>query len=197
MNPIHCDTRSARSIPADLALAAAVLVLGACSSVGNTPSAPGVLAPERVAEILASPDRSAADRINDQRRKPYQMLNFIGLRPGMVALDVSAGGGYTTELLARSIGPSGRVYGQNAPRVARSASAEPEGGAAPPPGATPRPTAVTLAERAKNPLASSIVPVVRPFEDPAPAEVASNGLDLVTLMFNYHDLGHLGVDRAA
>src|SRR4030095_2619401 len=25
--------------------------------------------------------------------------------------------------------------------------------------------------------------------------VASNGVDLVTLMLNYHDLGHMGVDR--
>ena len=42
----------------------------------------------------------------------------------------------------------------------------------------------------------NIVPVVRPFEEPAPPELASNALDLVTLMFNYHDFGHLGVDRA-
>jgi predicted methyltransferase len=26
--------------------------------------------------------------------------------------------------------------------------------------------------------------------------LANGGLDLVTLMFNYHDFGHLGVDRA-
>jgi predicted methyltransferase len=32
--------------------------------------------------------------------------------------------------------------------------------------------------------------------DPAPPEVANGALDLVTLMFNYHDFGHLGVDRA-
>jgi predicted methyltransferase len=55
---------------------------------------------------------------------------------------------------------------------------------------------MALAERAKNPNASNIVPVVQPFENPAPPEVASNGLDLVTLIFNYHDLGWLGVDRA-
>ena len=34
------------------------------------------------------------------------------------ALDVSAGGGYTTELLARAIGPTGKVYGQSRPRPA-------------------------------------------------------------------------------
>ena len=55
---------------------------------------------------------------------------------------------------------------------------------------------LALAERAKNPAAGNIVAVVQRFEDPVPAAVASNGLDLVTLMFNYHDLGWLGVDRA-
>ena len=177
----------------------ALLALGACANPGvDHPSA--VLSSERVAAIVASPDRSAADRRNDLRRKPVQMLEFIGIRPGMVALDVSAGGGYTTELLARSVGPSGRVYGQSPPRVAHPGPAEPEGGAAPPrpagaAAAPPRSSPVALAERAKNPQAANIIAVVRPFEDPAPPEVAHDGLDLVTLMFNYHDLGHLGVDR--
>ncbi len=67
-------------------------------------------------QIVASPDRSEADRTNDLRRKPEQMLGFIGIRPGIVALDLSAAGGYTTELLAQAIGPSGTVYGQSQPR---------------------------------------------------------------------------------
>src|ERR1700726_2736134 len=50
------------------------------------------LSKERIAEILASPDRRGADRTNDIRRKPDQMLSFIGVRPGMVALDLSASG---------------------------------------------------------------------------------------------------------
>ena len=53
-----------------------------------------------------------------------------------------------------------------------------------------------LALRAKNSALPNIIPVVRPFEDPVPPEVASGGLDLVIFMFNYHDLGHMGVDRA-
>ncbi len=36
---------------------------------------------------------------------------------------------------------------------------------------------------------------VRSFDSPAPPEAASNALDLVTLMFNYHDFAN--VDRAA
>ena len=152
---------------------------------------PDKLSNERIADILASPDRRAADRTNDIRRKPAQMLAFIGVRPGMVALDLSAGGGYTTELIARAVGPTGRVYGQSAPR---NQNVPPPAAAQRPAG--PPPSSAALAERAKNPTAGNIIPVVRKFEDPVPAAVASNGLDLVTLMFNYHDLGHMGVDRA-
>src|SRR3954447_16462402 len=74
------------------------------------------LSSEQIAQIVKSTDRTAADRTNDERRKPEQMLGFIGIRPGIVAVDLSAGGGYTTELLARAIGPSGKVYGQSRPR---------------------------------------------------------------------------------
>jgi len=198
-----------RSIASPMAAPVTVLVLAvgllaACSSAGVAPSPPNAatLTPARIAEIVASPDRSDADRTNDLRRKPEAMLGFIGIRPGMVALDLSAGGGYTTELLARAIGPTGRVYGQSAPRAARPPPEQPEGAAAPsapasaPATGGPRPTPVALAARAQKPAASNIVAIVRPFEDPVPAEVGSGGLDLVTLMFNYHDLGHLGVDRS-
>ena len=156
------------------------------------------LPPHRAAEIVDSPDRSEADRALDARRKPAELLSFIGMRPGAVALDVSAGRGYTTELIARAVGRAGRVYAQTAPRDAtRAAPAQAEGAAAPaPPAAAGTAAPPALAERARNPATSNIVPVVRPFDDPVPPEVARGGLDLVTLIFNYHDLGHLGVDRA-
>ena len=180
----------------------AVVLAAACQS---TIPASAPITRERIAEIVASPDRSDADRTNDRRRRPELMLAFIGVRPGMVAMDLSAGGGYTTELIARAVGPGGKVYGQSAPPDPnRPKPAAPEGGTAPAPegGAASAPagprltSAQRLAERMKNPAAGNIVPVVRPFEDPAPLEVAANALDLVTLMFNYHDLGYLGVDRS-
>ena len=77
-----------------MAVASLVLLsLVACISRGvDSPASPEppVLAPARIAEILASPDRNQTDRTNDLRRKPYDMLNFIAIRPGMVALDLSA-----------------------------------------------------------------------------------------------------------
>jgi len=193
--------------------AGAGLVLGA-GAVSAQQSPP--LTKEQIAEILASPDRSAADRTNDLRRKPEQMLVFIGISPGITALDLSAAGGYTTELLARAIGPSGIVYGQSRPRDPNRAPtppAAPEGNSHPTvpsaaapvatpaiPAGAPRPSPVALeardsALRSAGIKAAPITAVVRPFEDSVPPELAD--FDLVTLMFNYPDLGHLGVDRAA
>jgi predicted methyltransferase len=189
-----------------------ILLALACSACLSTASAQ-TLTPQQIKTILASPDRSAADRTNDQRRHPEEMLAFIAITPGITALDVSAGGGYTTELLARSVGPTGKVYGQSRPRPAAPPPrpTNPEGNAnpsatpsaAPPPPATPpRPSPEALADReskmkAANIAAAPIVAVVQPFEDPAPPELAEGKVDLVTLMFNYHDLGFLNVDRAA
>lgn len=186
-----------------------VLCLSACKSIAPqtaiTPAAT-TLSKARIAEIIASPDRSAADKANDVRRAPALTLAFIGVRPGAIALDLSAGGGYTTELLARAVGPTGRVYGQSAPRNSSNQpkpGVVPEGNAAPaiarnagnaaPPARRSSPEA--LAERAKNPIVSNIIPVVRSFEDPVPDEVKQNGLDIVTLMFNYHDIGNTNVNR--
>jgi predicted methyltransferase len=193
--------------------AGAGLVLGA--NFASAQPSPPPLTHEQIKQIVASPDRSAADRTNDQRRKPEEMLVFIGIRPGITALDLSAAGGYTTELLARAIGPSGIVYGQSRPRnpsQAPTPPAAPEGNSHPtaasaaapppptPPAGAPRPSPDALADRdsalrSAGIKAAPITAVVLPFEKPIPPELAE--FDLVTLMFNYHDLGHLGVDRAA
>ena len=184
--------------------------LGASTAMAQTVTA------EQAAKIVASPDRSDADRINDRRRKPEEMLVFLGIRPGITALDLSAGGGYTTELLARAIGPSGAVYGQSRPRnpdqpaprpAAPEGNSNPSATPTPPPAAAaappaaPRPSPVALADRdgklrSASIAAAPITALARPFEDPVPAELADGRFDLVTLMFNYHDLGFLGIDRA-
>jgi predicted methyltransferase len=175
------NTPSAVSRAARIVALSITAFVAACAGP-SAPTGPATLSPQQIAQIVASSDRTAADRRNDARRKPESMLSFIGVRPGMMALDVSAGGGYTTELLARAIGPSGRVYGQSPPR-------------------NPNRSATALAEReqrlhGENVAAAPITAVQRPFDDPIPPELADGKLDLVTLMFNYHDFGSMGVDRA-
>jgi predicted methyltransferase len=153
-----------------LTVAAAALVV-ACAAPADA-SRDAAASRARAETIVASADRSDADRKNDVRRKPVELLAFSGVRPGMTVLDVSAGGGYTTELLARGVAPGGRVFAQ-----------------------TPRPPSPALAARLQTPVAANVTSIVRPFESAPPPELAGT-LDLVTLMFNYHDMGHLGVDRA-
>lgn len=171
--------------------ARAALALSAVAFVAGCATGPSASA-DRFAALVAAPDRSPADRANDVRRKPAELLAFTGVRPGMKVLDLSAARGYTSELLARAVGPTGTVYAQNAPRLSsRMPPPQAEGRAAPPP--SPPGAAPTLAERAQH--LANIVPVQRVFEEPAPPEVADGGLDLVTIMFNYHDLGHMKVDR--
>ncbi len=126
--------------------------------------------------IVHSRDRSDADRVTDQRRRPDKLLEFYDVRPGMRVLDLSAGSGYNTELLARVVGPAGVVFAQNGRYFLDNF------------------VNGRFDERLKKPVMNKVVHLVREFDDPVPPEVRN--LDLVTFNFNYHDTVWLGVDRA-
>jgi len=127
------------------------------------------------AAIIAAPDRTEADLQTDKRRDPAKLLAFTGAHPGMKVLDMGAGGGYSTELMARAIAPSGVVYGQNPADIGERAKTRFEA-------------------RLKTPAGKNIVSVARPFDDPLPADVRD--LDLITFLFFYHDTTYMPVDRA-
>ena len=124
----------------------------------------------RYESAIASPIRSDRDRQMDAARHPGEFLPFTQVQPGMRVLDVSAGAGYTTQLLALAVGPSGTVWAQS-----------------------PRP-GPTLLKRFEDHPQKNVVVVTRPFDDPVPPEATN--LDLVTLVLNYHDISYLDVDRA-
>ena len=67
----------------------------------------------RVEAAMNSGGRSADDKAIDANRKPAEILAFMGIEEGMSVLDVTAGGGYYTELLSAAVGPDGTVYMQN------------------------------------------------------------------------------------
>lgn len=159
-------TRRGRALRA---LALAALLCGCAESSTLPPPTPA-----DYATTVAAPDRSDADRQTDQRRKPELLLAFTGVRPGMKVLDMGAGGGYSTELLARVVGPSGTVYGQDAPDASDRAKD-------------------AFNARAKKP-GLNMVRLLRPFDDPTPPELRD--LDLVTFYFYYHDTTYMAVDRA-
>jgi predicted methyltransferase len=124
----------------------------------------------RYESVIASPVRTDQDRRMDAERKPAEFLPFIQVKPGMQVLDVSAGAGYTSQLLALAVGPGGALWAQ-----------------------TPKPGATLTKRLADHPQANFVV-VERPFEDPVPDQAGK--LDLVTLVLNYHDITYLPVDRA-
>jgi predicted methyltransferase len=64
-------------------------------------------APITVSAAMASPDRRPDNVKLDAGRKPAQVLNFLGLRPGMKVLDLFGGNGYWAEIMAPAIGPKG------------------------------------------------------------------------------------------
>lgn len=154
---------------AGLLVVLAVACLTGCAGFGSAP------APDYAA-IIAQPDRSEADRQNDVRRRQPQLLAFTGIRPGMRVLDMGAGGGYTTELLARTVGPRGVVYAQDSKAVIESVIKD------------------RFDQRAKKPVMGNVVRVVRDYDDPLPPGVGQ--LDVITFFFAYHDLGYMEVDRA-
>jgi predicted methyltransferase len=128
------------------------------------------------AALIAAPDRTDADRQTDQRRDPLKLLVFAAPRPGMRVLDMGAGGGYSTELMARAVAPTGVVYGQNPAELGERAKARFEA-------------------RLNAPAGRNIVSLVRSFDDPVPPEL--HDLDLITFLFFYHDTTYMQVDRAA
>jgi predicted methyltransferase len=71
---------------------------------------------------IASSERPAADREQDERRKAREFLEFAGVEPGMRVLDAFAASGYYTELLSRIVGPGGEVIAYNNPAYARFAA---------------------------------------------------------------------------
>src|SRR3954447_584360 len=106
-----------RRLSSALLVVASAWLAVACAGGDSIPSAKdgATLSQPQIGAIVARPDRSEADRRNDVRRKPVDMLEFAGVRSGMTVLDVSAGAGYTTELLARAVAPRGRVFAQTPP----------------------------------------------------------------------------------
>src|ERR1700721_1375827 len=85
------------------------------TSTSEAAPIPGTQIPADITAAINSPERPAADKALDAGRKPDQILAFYGIKPGMKVADIFAGGGHITELFARVVGPTGKVYSQNAP----------------------------------------------------------------------------------
>jgi predicted methyltransferase len=141
-----------------------------------TPAAEPLPVPAAIQAIVDNPDRTPEDKALDAGRHPGETLAFFDIKPGMKVAEIAAGGGYTTELLVRAVGPEGKVYGQNTKMLLEKFIEKP------------------WSERLKRPIMKSVVRVDREFTEPFPPE--ATGLDAVFNVLFYHDLFWLKVDRA-
>lgn len=93
--------KSFRTACAALALAALLPLAGANA------------VPADVAAAVAASDRRPQAIAADEGRRPAEVLNWIGLEQGDHVLDYFSGGGYYADIIARAVGPDGRVTAWN------------------------------------------------------------------------------------
>ncbi|MGO9454840.1 MAG: class I SAM-dependent methyltransferase [Candidatus Binataceae bacterium] len=178
-----------RSLILSAALAIGLIALGApivhsmnpslSATVYQTAPIPEAQIPQNIQAAVNAPDRSAEDKALDPGRKPDQTLAFFGIKPGMKVADLFAGGGYTTELLSRAVGPTGTVYSQNGPFPEKY-----------------KKIADTWHARLQKPVLKNVVEVDKPFSAPDLLPVAPGSLDAALINLNYHDLVGFKADMA-
>jgi predicted methyltransferase len=135
------------------------------------------LSPEQAAQAAVNaPDRDEKDKALDQGRHPAEMLAYFGIAPGMKVAELVAAGGYTSELLARDVGPTGVVWAENPSFVLDKFAAVP------------------WSARLGKPIMSNVRRVDRELESPLPPEATN--LDAVVIVLFYHDTVWLKTDRA-
>jgi predicted methyltransferase len=141
----------------------------------TTTEAKPVTVPANIQATIDAADRDADDRALDAGRHPGEMLAFFGIGPGMTVADLAAGRGYTTELLARTVGDTGKVYAENSKLLLGFVGDD-------------------WTKRLAKPVLKNVVRVDRELEDPLPPE--AKNLDAVVMVLFYHDTYWQKTDRA-
>lgn len=132
--------------------------------------------PGPIRGAIADEDRTDASRKLDYGRKPGEVLAFFKIEPGQRVGELFAGAGLTSEIVARALGDSGKLYVQNTKEVLDKFARQP------------------LADRLAKPGMKNTVSLETPADAPFPPEVKD--LDSVICILNYHDYVWQKVDRA-
>jgi predicted methyltransferase len=79
-------------------------------ALAAAPVAAAVQPPESIAAAVTDSTHRSADNVKlDEGRKPAQVLQFLGLKPGMKVLDLFGANAYWAEITAPVVGPKGHV----------------------------------------------------------------------------------------
>ena len=119
-----------------------------------------------IAEAVASPARSDADRERDKTSLPVAVLNFFGVKPGMRVLDLLSGGGYYAEILSYVVGPDGEVVAHTDEVYERYSGEE-------------------IARRYRD---DRLPNVTRLISNPPNLKLPTETIDIVLMVMVYHDI---------
>ena len=144
---------------------ATVVLLCACHITLATEHAP--ISTSQLQQVLANPDRLGSDRSRDADRQPARVLSFSDLAESETVLELYAGGGWYSEIIARAVGPNGVVYAHNDALTWRFGQAEL--------------IRRTADDRLPNVVRLDQVPL-------ASIDLPDQSVDLAFMAINYHDL---------
>jgi predicted methyltransferase len=142
----------------------------ACSLLGLLLASGAVVAGHPAIEAaVANSARSDKDRERDAREKPAELMEFAGIRPGIVIADIFGGGGYYSELFAYAVGPQGKVLLINNP-----------------------PYRAFAGEDLKRRFADGRLPTVEQrLVEMGYMRLPANSIDLAVVVLSYHDLYYI------
>lgn len=170
-----CQKDTTDTIPPDQPAA------GAGEAAADAPAQATDTAPDQAAADEAlraavdAEERPADDRARDAGRKPFEVLRFFGIQPGMRVAELAAGGGYYVEILARAVGAEGKVYAQNNRFILERFAEGP------------------LSERLARLGMDHVQRLDSELDDPG---LPAGELDAVMMVLFYHDTYWMGTDRA-
>jgi predicted methyltransferase len=169
--------------PKDASNAAPVPIYNTAAVVQGPETVSEVSTSPQVEAVLAEPDRDARDHALDGRYQAADLLSFFALQPGERVAELTAGGGYFTELLERDVGDGGRVFANEPASLASL------------PLASGSNVDRALDERLEKPINAGVVRSSLDLAAPLPSD--AHDLDLVYLSLPYRTARALGVDTGA
>ena len=150
-----------------------LLILGAALACGALQAAESPAIHPAIQAAVDSQERLPKDRARDDNRHYAQVMEFFGVRPGMNVIELFAAGGNTAEVLARAVGPNGKVYMQNPPWFYERATSKP------------------VDERLANNRLPNVVRLDKPLND---LGLEANSLDGAVAFMVLHDFFWLSPD---
>jgi predicted methyltransferase len=123
---------------------------------------------------VPSRPRPEEDVERDADRRPQEVLKFFEVQEGQSVVELMAGRGYYVDVIARVVGPTGKVYAHNSPFVLERFAEGP------------------ISQRLTNPALAHVARIDTELDAPD----LPKGVDAVLMILFYHDTYWQEVDRA-